>query len=236
MNKTFEKRSVKSFEVTNLILLFVFVLFYTFFVEIKSVKYDFVLSEFFPLLIISPFLIAGAITLKRIRGFSAFVLLLPIFRVFSGANSFGQSYNQYVLIGIIELVVFSITIVSTFVYLNKRLKIAKVFSILFLIVAQGYLAVESVWGLIGVNKSNYSLMYLKFSISSFASLLLLLILFICIIRAYKTIKPKKEPKVLKPKKDSQIGNADKIKEYKELLDLGIITQEEFEQKKKELLE
>ena len=32
-----------------------------------------------------------------------------------------------------------------------------------------------------------------------------------------------------------IGNADKLKEYKELLDCGILTEEDFMEKKKELL-
>ena len=35
--------------------------------------------------------------------------------------------------------------------------------------------------------------------------------------------------------DNEIGNADRIKTYKELLDSGVITKEEFEAKKKELL-
>lgn len=36
--------------------------------------------------------------------------------------------------------------------------------------------------------------------------------------------------------DPTIGNADRIMKYKELLDMGVITQEEFEEKKKELLD
>ena len=34
---------------------------------------------------------------------------------------------------------------------------------------------------------------------------------------------------------NNLSAADEIKKYKELLDLGIITQEEFDQKKKQLL-
>ena len=35
---------------------------------------------------------------------------------------------------------------------------------------------------------------------------------------------------------SNVSAADELKKYKELLDLGVLTQEEFEAKKKELLE
>jgi len=45
----------------------------------------------------------------------------------------------------------------------------------------------------------------------------------------------KEDKEEQIKRDNIVNNADAIRKYKELLDDGIITQEEFEAKKKELL-
>lgn len=39
-----------------------------------------------------------------------------------------------------------------------------------------------------------------------------------------------------PKKEVHTSNADELKKYKELLDSGIITEEEFNAKKKQLLD
>lgn len=38
-----------------------------------------------------------------------------------------------------------------------------------------------------------------------------------------------------PQIQQVVGGADKLKAYKELLDLGIVTQEEFDEKKKQIL-
>ena len=46
-------------------------------------------------------------------------------------------------------------------------------------------------------------------------------------------RPKKE--LSKPESDIEATNLSKLKQYKELLDMGAITEEEFMQKKKELL-
>lgn len=52
----------------------------------------------------------------------------------------------------------------------------------------------------------------------------------------KRQEEKKAPKIIERKiPESQISNADELKKYKELLDSGIITQEEFNAKKKQLL-
>ena len=48
-------------------------------------------------------------------------------------------------------------------------------------------------------------------------------------------KVKEEPLKVKVVSASNIGNADELKKYKELLDSGVITQEEFDAKKKQLL-
>ena len=47
--------------------------------------------------------------------------------------------------------------------------------------------------------------------------------------------PAKTAVVTKAKEDNELENIQKIKSYKDLLDSGVITQEEFEKKKQELL-
>lgn len=50
----------------------------------------------------------------------------------------------------------------------------------------------------------------------------------------RTVKPVEEPKNTVPQQTKQLDKFEEIKKYKELLDLDIITQEEFDAKKKEL--
>ena len=54
----------------------------------------------------------------------------------------------------------------------------------------------------------------------------------------KLLVGKDRPQVVAPKKEivEKPGNIEEIKKYKELLDIGAITQEEFDAKKKQLLE
>lgn len=54
-------------------------------------------------------------------------------------------------------------------------------------------------------------------------------------RIYKIINEKIKEVYLKSIAVTEKSNADEIREYKKLLDEGIITQEEFEKKKQELL-
>ncbi|MGN1117175.1 MAG: SHOCT domain-containing protein [Acutalibacteraceae bacterium] len=53
---------------------------------------------------------------------------------------------------------------------------------------------------------------------------------------FRDINPKKISKEKNNKQANQNNTVEQLKYYKELLDENIITQEEFEQKKKEVLE
>ena len=48
-------------------------------------------------------------------------------------------------------------------------------------------------------------------------------------------RPAAAPKAQKTNNDATLGTAEELKTYKELLDSGVITQEEFDAKKKQLL-
>ena len=66
--------------------------------------------------------------------------------------------------------------------------------------------------------------------------ILVVIIFVSFIKRSNSVVPKKE---IQPQQVinnvQETSNADELKKYKDLLDSGVITQEEFDQKKKQLL-
>ena len=77
-------------------------------------------------------------------------------------------------------------------------------------------------------------------INDYFSFSLIVIVAICIvlISIYQTIDyvyKKQKSKTITINKENSQSNADELKKFKELLDIGAITQEEFDQKKKQLL-
>ena len=68
---------------------------------------------------------------------------------------------------------------------------------------------------------------------TFSAVLLILIIALAVLKRSALVVPKVENQPIVMMKES--SNADEIKKYKELLDNGTITQEEFDKKKKQLL-
>lgn len=65
--------------------------------------------------------------------------------------------------------------------------------------------------------------------------LLAIIVVLSFLKRSNLVFPKSDAPVITEKKTARVNNAEELKKYKELLDSGVITQEEFDTKKKQLL-
>ena len=240
---TYIKKKTKYYELFVFLLTFFYLCYHCCFLNIETknfteinsvahgaLKYDIPLIGLFIIVFVVLFIVCAV---TNIRGLSSVLFLLPIIKVFVGSkyyiypNSVYYYYDHpqevYMAIGLISIVCLgTIMLILLFTNFKKYNKVLKTVTVISSFLGMG----SAIWA------ATYSA-----GISDYDSVCLCVIIgfeIALVFGSYKTVEiTDNSPKKVIEKTSDDIVKT--IKKYKELLDNGVITQEEYDKKKKEVL-